>query len=381
MSKNIVVCCDGTDNQFSGNHTNVIRTYKVALRSEQQVTFYDCGVGTMPEPWNTGRWKRRWSVLKGLAFGSGFMDNIEEAYRFLMHNFQPGDKVFLFGFSRGAYTARALAGMLYSVGLLHRGSENLIRYAQEYWQKDHRDRDPNNPKTTGQVLCEEFKKTLSRSCPVHFIGVWDTVGSVGYINQFKTFPFTANNPEVSHVRHAVSIDERRSCFRQNLMWQFPRGQDVKNVLFAGVHSDVGGGYPPAEAGLAKISFRWMMREAARCGLKIDCRAFRYELCAGELPDANADAHESLKGAWRPVELIPVRRYKPKIDKKTGKKTDRYSWRIPFAKRRGLKENAGTPGVYLHQSVLDRVNTRIDYRPPNLFDKKTREWIAQFQVEK
>jgi uncharacterized protein (DUF2235 family) len=84
MSKNIIICCDGTNNQFDGDHTNVIRTYKVAGRSARQMTFYDCGVGTMPEPWAGGKLAKRWSLLKGLAFGSGFMQNIEDAYRFLM---------------------------------------------------------------------------------------------------------------------------------------------------------------------------------------------------------------------------------------------------------------------------------------------------------
>src|ERR1043165_18221 len=193
MSKNIVICCDGTNNQFDGDHTNVIRTYKVARCSATQTTFYDCGVGTMPEPWQTTKLGKRWSMLKGLAFGSGLMENIEDAYCFLMANYEAGDKVFLFGFSRGAFTARALAGMLHSVGLLRPGAENLIRYAQRYWLKDF------GPDSPGGKLCGEFKETLGRQCPIHFIGVWDTVGSVGLINQYRTFPYTAHNPSVAHV--------------------------------------------------------------------------------------------------------------------------------------------------------------------------------------
>jgi hypothetical protein len=106
MPKNIVLCCDGTNNQFSSDHTNVIRAYKVAVHSAQQVKFYECGVGTMPNPWDKGQLVKRWSMIEGLAFGSGFMQNIEDAYRFLMSNYEPGDQVYLFGFSRGAYTAR-----------------------------------------------------------------------------------------------------------------------------------------------------------------------------------------------------------------------------------------------------------------------------------
>src|SRR5262245_2411461 len=221
----------------------------------------------MPEPGVTNEIGKRWSILKGLAFGSGFMENIEDAYRFLMATYNPGDKVFLFGFSRGAFTSRALAGMLFSVGLLRPGSENLIRYAQSYWLRNHPDRQAGsvddqersrrNP-NYGPMLCHEFKAAFARPCPVHFLGVWDTVASIGIINLYHTFPYTRHNPEVAHVRHAVSIDEKRSCFRQNLMT--PNGvndtRDIKNVWFAGDHSDVGGGYPPANSGPAKLTFQW-----------------------------------------------------------------------------------------------------------------------------
>ena len=351
-TKNIVVCCDGTNNQFAGDHTNVIRTYKVAARSTHQVTFYDCGVGTMPEPWLTTNLAKRWSMLKGLAFGSGFMRNIEDAYRFLMANYEPGDNVFLFGFSRGAFTARAVAGLLHSTGLLHPGSENLIPYAQRYWQKDF------GPNSAGGKVCAEFKQTLAVPCPVHFIGVWDTVSSVGIINQYRTFPHTAHNPEVAHVRHAVAIDERRSCFRQNLMVPEPAGQDVKNVWFAGVHSDVGGGYPAPQSGLAKVSFEWMMRQAGKAGMVIDATALQRELNGtGAAPDPAADRHESLKGGWRLVELIPVRRY----NRNTGTK----EWRWPLGSPRNIERDAAEPHVFLHRSVLDRLGQRKNYQPPNL----------------
>src|SRR5207248_2778838 len=129
----------------------------------------------------------------------------------------------LFGFSRGAYTARALSAMLHSVGLLYPNTENLVRYGLRYWQTDLGVQSP------GAAVSAEFKASLSRPCPVHFIGVWDTVSSVGYINNFRTFPHTTHNPEVSHLRHAVSTDERRATFRQNLMGASFAHQDVKNV--------------------------------------------------------------------------------------------------------------------------------------------------------
>lgn len=366
MPRNIILCCDGTNNQFDGHHTNVMHTYQVASVSEQQLIFYDPGVGTMPEPWWTTRLGKRWSMLKGLAFGSGFMKNIEEAYAYLMATYQPGDQVFLFGFSRGAFTARAVAAMLHSVGLLRPGSENLIPYAQQYWQKDF------GPGTPGGRLCAEFKRTLTRECPIHFIGVWDTVSSVGIINQFRTFPWTYKNPLVAHIRHAVAIDERRSCFRQNLVAPAFQGQDVKNVWFAGVHSDVGGGYPPASAGLARIAFAWMMREAAALGMQIDAARLKEALhAAGAGPDPCADQHESLKGGWRLVELIPVRRF--------NWETHKHEWRWPWGAPRAVVRNAAAPHVRLHSSVIQRLQGRPDYRPRNIpHDEPTLR--ATFQIE-
>jgi uncharacterized protein (DUF2235 family) len=367
MSRNLIICCDGTNNQFDGDHTNVIRTYKVSQRNERQISFYDPGVGTMPEPWWTTRIGKRWSMIKGLAFGSGFLENIEKAYRFLMANYRPEDSVFLFGFSRGAYTARALAGLLHSIGLLHPDTENLIRYGLRYWQKNF------GPDSTGGKLCEEFKTTLARNCPVHFIGVWDTVGSVGFINNFRTFPFTYRNPGVANIRHAVSIDERRACFRQNLMAPATEQQDVKNVWFAGVHSDVGGGYPAKEAGLAKLAFEWMMREARQCGMQIDDTAYERELRhVGSPPNASGPLHVSLQGGWWIVELIPDRRYSF-ADRKR-------HWHVfEFNKPRNVLRNAGDPWVYLHRSAIERLCQSGDYRPVNIpHDEATLR--KTFQIE-
>jgi uncharacterized protein (DUF2235 family) len=355
MPKNIVLCCDGTNNQFDGDHTNVIRTYKVAGRHEEQLTYYDPGVGTMPEPWRKTKLGKRWSMLAGLLYGDGFFDNISDAYRFLIASYEPGDKIFIFGFSRGAYTARAVAALLHSIGLLHPATENLLPYALRYWQSDF------GPQSPGGKVCAEFKATLARVCPVHFIGVWDTVSSVGVINNFRTFPHTTHNPDVTHVRHAVSIDERRSTFRQNLMSPATAEQDVKNVWFAGVHSDVGGGYPPAEADLAKITFEWIIREAKQCGLDVDEAAYRRELSdVGAAPDPCGPLHASLHGFWWFGELLPMKHYSWD-DKK-------WHWRWlkgAFNQPRDVLRTAGKPFVLLHHSVLERLKQLSDYKPANI----------------
>lgn len=354
MPKNIVICCDGTNNQFDGYHTNVIRTFKVARRSPTQLTYYDPGVGTMPEPWKKTKIGKRLSMLSGLMFGDGFFDNISDAYKFLIANYEPEDKIFLFGFSRGAYTARAVAALLHSIGLLHPATDCLLPYALSYWQHDF------GPSSPGGQTCLEFKATLGRACPVHFIGVWDTVSSVGVINNFRSFPHTAHNPEVAHVRHAVSIDERRSTFRQNLM--SPVGaQDVKNVWFAGVHSDVGGGYEPDESGLAKITFEWMMREARSCDLDVDDAALQRELNEiGESPNPNGKLHKSLHGGWWTGELLPMKHYNWDDHK--------WHWRWlagAFNQSRDVLRNADKPFVSIHQSVFERLNGPTNYKPRNI----------------
>src|SRR4051812_39013145 len=154
MSKNIVLCCDGTSNQFASDQTNVIKLYRCLLNiAGQQLTFYDPSVGTQPAPGLWFGFEKRVSVLLGLAIGLGFKGNIRDAYCFLMENYEPGDKVYLFGFSRGAFTARAVAGMIHAVGLLRPGTDNLIPYAMSYWRKSY------TPE--GAKIAADFKRTLA----------------------------------------------------------------------------------------------------------------------------------------------------------------------------------------------------------------------------
>jgi uncharacterized protein (DUF2235 family) len=135
MAKNIVICCDGTSNQFGPNNTNVVRLVQCLLRDPAvQRPYYDPGVGTLPEPeWHT--WIReKIYILLNLAFGFGIRQKVEAAYGYLMDAWEPGDRVFLFGFSRGAYSVRVLAGMLHSLGLLSRGNQNLVPYAMRLFK-------------------------------------------------------------------------------------------------------------------------------------------------------------------------------------------------------------------------------------------------------
>src|SRR5215510_2683950 len=126
MPKNIVVCCDGTGNSVEkpDNDSNVVKLYSTLdFSGKDQVGYYHPGVGTMGDPMARNKLSSLWSRVKGLAFGGGLLNNVSDAYRFIMNAYEQGDRIFLFGFSRGAYTVRALAGVLHMFGALQAGNE------------------------------------------------------------------------------------------------------------------------------------------------------------------------------------------------------------------------------------------------------------------
>jgi len=266
--------------------------------------------------------------------------------------YTPGDNIYLFGFSRGAYTVRALAGLIHMCGLIEKGSEGLIPYALRLYRTEA----PNR-----STLCDGFKTTFSRDCSIHFIGVWDTVSSVGWILSPVKLPHTANNSSLNIIRHAISIDERRCFFRQNTFAENHGSQDIKEVWFAGVHSDVGGGYSEAESALAKLPLQWLAREAGAAGALFDEDELKKVLGNGsgpekfEAPDYRGKQHNSLSGRWWLLEFFPHRQWH-KVDGKW----KRY-WTIPLGRRRVIP-----PGITIHQSVLSRINDpSCCYKPNNL----------------
>ena len=353
MPKNIIICCDGTGNEFGNRNSNVVKLFSVLhLDPATQVGYYDPGLGTMGAQnafTRTGKWVTK---AMGLAFGYGLMSNLEDAYKYLMQTSAPGDKLFLFGFSRGDYTARALASILKMFGLLPPHNAQLIPYILRVFK---------NCDDEKEKIATHFKKVFSLECKPHFVGVWDTVSSVGWITDPLTLRYSANNPDIHIGRHAISIDERRCFFRQNLWGKAVPGQDYKQVWFAGVHSDVGGGYLEEESGLAKISLEWMIVEAVRAGLIVNREAVAEVLgrTPGSQyapPDPAAPIHNSLKGAWLFLEYLPRRHWS--FTKK------REEWIIPGRRRRSIREDA-----VLHQSVLDRLKiAAAGYRPANLPEK-------------
>ncbi len=302
--KNIVICLDGTGNQFKEENSNVVKLFRVLERNpESQVAYYDPGVGTLADPAYVTPIAKRINKWLGLGFGRGLTRNLEQAYAYLMEQYEEGDRVFIFGFSRGAYTARALAGFIHACGLMEKGCQNLIPYAMKLYKT----------RKVDFKTMQKFKSTYGRSCNIHFMGLWDSVSTFGWIYDPVFLPYTTNNKGVLAVRHALSIDERRSLF-QPLHWgtEYLEQQDVKEVWFAGVHSDVGGGYPESESGLAKTALKWMLDEASTdtFGLKINAKAYKRYVLGGDKdkkyigPDATAPAHKSLTPLWKLVQHLP-----------------------------------------------------------------------------
>jgi uncharacterized protein (DUF2235 family) len=355
MPKNIVICCDGTGNEFGDHNSNVVKLYgTLIVDGKQQVGYYHPGVGTMGAPTATNRVSAAWSTVMGLAFGAGLLANVNDAYRFLMDVFEDGDRVFLFGFSRGAYTARALAGTLHMFGLLCPGNDGLIPYITRMYAR--RSRKAAGMTHTFQVA-DAFKATFSRHCPLHFVGLWDTVSSVGWVWNPLRLPYTAQNPDMINGRHAVSIDERRCYFRNNLWGPQLPNQNIKQVWFAGVHSDVGGSYAYNESGLSQISLEWMMCEAVSFGLLVD--PLKAQTALGRIPppppvkpDPGTRVHNSLTFWWWLLEFLP-HSYYDIVAKKA-------KWRIPLGARRTIPE-----GSVLHSTVKEKLRADLSYKPSNL----------------
>lgn len=376
MPRNLVICCDGTNNEFSGTKTNVARLAKVLVRDDEQLVFYDPGVGTLPEPTILNRWRSRVRRYMSLAFGFGLTLNVQEAYTFLMNHWEQGDRVYLFGFSRGAYTVRVLAGLLHVVGLLPRGNEQLVPYLMRLYGgiRDRNASEDAEGETKYWRLVNEFRGTFARSIdgqdsrmfPIHFCGVWDTVSSVGWVWEPLAYPFTAANPGIATVRHAVSIDERRWFFRQNLFKPGVKRQDLVELWFAGAHADVGGGYKPDEGWLWRFAFEWIVAEAKVKELRVNENQLAAELARAKGPLVAEHIHDSLTWKWWPAEFFPKRVYSRTRGRHFG---------IGLFSRRHVHD-----GAQLHRSALGLIgDSTLKYQPTNLA-AAFRESIGQLGAE-
>lgn len=372
--RDLVVMLDGTGNELGRNLSNVLKLFRITSKTDDQRVFYHPGVGTIGKP---GRWRHlRQNTAKvfGLMTGWGLDANVLEAYGWLCRNWTEGDRIWLFGFSRGAWTARVLGGFIHMIGLLRPDQLNLCGYAFVAYKKAAEDDDL-------PVAWHFARVSAARRATIHFMGVWDTVGSVivprrdRLIPSLETLPYTDRNPSVRTFRHAMAIDERRRMFQVS-RWKpgqafvtnpfsrrDPAAQDAVEMWFAGVHSDIGGGYPEVESALSKYPLIWMIEEARAAGLRINI-AMMNHLVRGSPrkgsehqyvpPDAAAEQHVSLTWAWWPLEVIP------KAARHRETRRGFAGIYLPFGERRRIDE-----ADRVHSSVRARERARPDYRPSNL----------------
>lgn len=296
MGRNLVICCDGTWNTPTQRDrvlvvpSNVVKMARAVVDTDpkrQPSAYYDSGVGT-------GDKLDKWT---GGALGIGLSENIQQAYRYIADHYQDGDHLFLFGFSRGAYTVRSLAGLIGRCGLtLAEDLEAVTRAYDLYRQATD---------AQGKARAEEFKMK-QRQPMIHFLGVWDTVGALGVpalsrygllrkmvrnlstgSNYAHGFHDESLGSHIVHAYQALAIDEQRGPFEPSVWKTDGTGRtNVEQVWFAGVHSNIGGGY--IDAGLSDHAFMWMAVKAMSAGLELDRRylAMRVEPdCHGELRDS------------------------------------------------------------------------------------------------
>ncbi len=308
MGKKLIVCADGTWNNEDGTgfQTNVAKLHRVLqnnfVEGVDQLVCYVTGVGT-----------RLGEKVSGGAFGKGLSSNILEAYRFLVDHYVEGDQLFFFGFSRGAYTARSLAGFIRNCGLLKR--EHLEERLDEAYALYRHRSAKTNPKSETAM---DFKARYSYTPDIEFVGVWDTVGSLGvplsslrilswlgsFVNHDFQFHDTSLSTIIKHAYHAVSIHEHRGTFPATL-WEKQAGMDqqvLEQVWFPGVHCDVGGGY--GASGLSDASFLWMIDKAKDCGLLF--REAGLAVGAMLAPDPLAKLHDSYTFPFNVIDWCNVR---------------------------------------------------------------------------
>lgn len=334
--KRIVIFCDGTwntpDKMEDGKpcQTNVVKMANaLAPNSDdgiEQLLYYDTGIGS-----EGNIFKRMYDG----ATGTGISENILQAYRFLIKNYEPKDEIFLFGFSRGAFTVRSLAGLIRNSGILK--LEYMDKMTRAY--KIYRSRKAAyQPREVESTL---FRKTFAveELTNIKFIGVWDTVGALGnplvlngILSRKNQFHDTSLTRKIENAFHALAIDEKRKNFKATLWRQKAdaKKQVLEQVWFPGVHSDVGGGYPLTESGLSDISLQWMLEKAQKFNLKFNLVEIK--------PNPLAPKHETFKGFYK----LRGKNIRPLVSNEFTRET-------------------------LHPSVMERYNKDESYRPQNLVD--------------
>lgn len=297
MAKSLIICCDGTWNKpdQGGGPTNVTKMTRAILPraadDTPQLVYYDEGVGT-------GNSLDR---IVGGAFGIGLGGNVQQAYRFLALNYEVGDRILMFGFSRGAFTVRSLAGLVGLVGLLRKGDLDQMPRVWDYYR---------TPPGERRVDFIDARWVGERRPEIDLVGVWDTVGALGIPGNFlgrlgrrrHEFHDVALGGKVKRAFQALAIDERRKSFAPAVWETAPDrpGQLVEQAWFAGAHSNVGGGYP--DPVLSDQAFLWMVSRA-RPLLAFDEDYLERRVVAMKEDEARGRLVDSSSGIWGPLGRI------------------------------------------------------------------------------
>jgi uncharacterized protein (DUF2235 family) len=308
--RNLVVCCDGTWNtpdQKQGGlpcPTNVVKIFNACEESDQQIKYYHPGVGT-----EGSKFKR---MVAG-SIGIGLDQNIQSAYNWLCGHYHTGDRIFLFGFSRGAYTVRSLSGFIQRCGLLKLDDQEN---PNKFWKRiEIAYREGYRKREDKEVWGKEWTTLMDEEGnppDIHFIGVWDTVGARGVPDEMVLadiliddpanyrFHDTSLSPRVHHAYHAVALDEMRASFAPTL-WtvekERPENTTYEQLWFVGNHCDVGGGH--VECGLSDIALQWMSEKAAKYGLCLN-----QKLLKQLRPDSKSVLHDGIDGIWKLLRTLP-----------------------------------------------------------------------------
>ncbi|EIN07755.1 hypothetical protein PUNSTDRAFT_34256, partial [Punctularia strigosozonata HHB-11173 SS5] len=309
-ARNLVVCIDGTANQFSDKNTNVVELYSRLIKNDTQLTYYNSGIGTYAREnrLSLQYWMQALDHTIDMAIAWNFKKIVLDAYQWLSENYRPGDRIFLFGFSRGAYQVRVIAAMIERVGLLHKGNNGQIKFAYALYMAAL----ASQEKATDPLeLSKRFKSTLSqKDVKVHFVGAWDTVSSIGVARAPSLPETTTGMKHVCVFRHALALDEVRVKFLPEYanagVGPTPNShtENVKEVWFSGSHSDIDLNLDLDKFGPA---LRWMSYEALREGLlMIDFQGNWQQL----------KPTSSMRWYWKILESLPFKRlsYDPHKDK-------------------------------------------------------------------
>lgn len=409
--RNLVLCADGTCNAFGHSSSNVARLlqHMELQKPDRQIVCYDQGIGTrriehariqafksrlggpcalhLLDP-PVEAWTRPWTwpfLIASMTAGLGLKANVRQLYTKLATLHAPGDRVFLFGFSRGAFTVRTLAGLTWRYGLPRSNDEEAARSrfarAWKLYEREFPDEDG-----TKRRKAHEFFSRDGRPCPIHFLGLWDTVKSYGGLRP-RMLPHLRHNPTVESVRHALSLDEERAWFEittwgwldsdrsdsaaQSRLTKTEQetlaNQDVVEVWFDGCHSDVGGGGRSERS--SSIALRWMLGEAHQAGLTLNA----FGRCFQTIPPAceTPEIEDSRSIVWKAIDLFPRLAIT-----NAGKWPARFlAW--PGASPRTPLDAVRDKTLWYHESVTDL--SRFGNIPPNV-KLRRRQTVRTLQPE-